>query len=218
MAEELRGSSPAATRYDKRSVSVDPRFKNFVEPPWGAPLDPAAVVRAIPLDATISGMFLSPLAEIARQRGSPLPSARDKYTPFRFYSLREHTNLLIETCALHYPRMSLREALRKLGRAAPIALAASTIGKVMLSSAVGVEESIRALAKTYPLNVRPAKCEAVEFGPGWGIVRFEEIHYFLDSHHVGSFEGIIKFAGKQGTVRILSYSATRADLLCTWSV
>jgi uncharacterized protein (TIGR02265 family) len=147
----------------------------------------------------------------------PLPSARDKYTQFRFYPLREHVTLLIETCAIHYTRMPLRVALRKLGRAAPIALTASTIGKVMLNSAVGVEECIRALIKTYPLNVRPAKCESVEFGPGWGIVRLEEFHYFLDSHHVGSFEGIIKFAGKQGAVRICSHSATRADLLCTWS-
>ena len=196
---------------------MDPRFKNFVEPRWEVPLDPASVLRAVPESATISGMFLEPLAELARQRGVPLPSARDKYTQFRFYPLREHVTLLIETCAIHYTRMPLRIALRKLGRAAPIALTASTIGKVMLNSAVGVEECIRALIKTYPLNVRPAKCESVEFGPGWGIVHLEEIHYFLDSHHVGSFEGIIKFAGKQGTVRIRSYSPTRADLLCTWS-
>lgn len=198
-------------------MRVDNGFKNFVEPPWGAPLDSAAALRSIPESATISGMFLEPLAEMARHRGAPLPSARDRYTQFRFYPLREHVTLLLETCALHYPQLPLRQALRKLGRAAPSALTMSTIGKVMLSSASGIEDCIRALLKTYPLNVRPAKCEPVEFGPGFAIVHLEEILYFLDSHHVGSFEGILKFAGKEGTVRIRSYSATSADLLCTWS-
>jgi uncharacterized protein (TIGR02265 family) len=195
---------------------VDHRFKNFVEPPWTAPVDVASVVRHVPESATISGMFLEPLAELGRLRSDPLPSARERYTQFRFYPLREHVNLLIETCARHYAALPMRQALRKLGRAAPGALVQSTIGRVMLNSASGVEECIRAMAKTYSLNVRPGTATPIEFGRGYGIVRLEDIHYFLDSHHVGSFEGVLKFAGVQGDVRICSYSATSADLLCTW--
>jgi len=196
---------------------VEHRFKKFVEPPWTAPLDVAAVLRSVPENASISGMFLDPLAELGRLRSDPLPSARERYTQFRFYPLREHVNLLLETCARHYAALPLRQALRKLGRAAPTALVQSTIGRVMLNSATGVEESVRAMAKTYALNIRPGTVTPVEFGRGYGILRLEDIHYFLDSHHVGSFEGILKFAGAQGTVRICSYSATSADLLCTWS-
>jgi hypothetical protein len=87
---------------------------------------------------------------------------------------------------------------------------------VMLSSAMGVEEIIRALVKTYPLNLRPGKLEVLEFAPQHALLRLEDIYYFLDSHHVGTFEGIMRFAGKDGTVRICSYSNTAADFLCCW--
>jgi uncharacterized protein (TIGR02265 family) len=195
---------------------VDKRLRNFVEPTWSTPLDVPQLLRAIPETATISGMFMEPLAEAARRKGKPLPSARERYVPFRFYPLREHSQLLVEMCQKHYHPMPLRQALRKLGRAAPDALVASTIGKVMLNSATGVEDMIRALIKTYPLNLRPGRLDMIENGPHHAILRLEEIHYFLDSHHVGTFEGIMRFAGKQGTVRICSYSTTAADFLCEW--
>jgi hypothetical protein len=53
-------------------------------------------------------------------------------------------------------------------------------------------------------------------GPTWATVRLDKVPYFLDSHHVGTFEGVLRFAGVQGTVRIASRSATSADLLLTW--
>lgn len=195
---------------------MDIHLRNFVEPPWTAPLDLPAIMRAIPETAAISGMFLEPLAEHARRVGGPLPTARERYIPFRFYPLREHAQLLVEMCQLHYASLPLRQALRKLGRAAPNALVASTIGKVMLSPAVGVEDMIRALVKTYPLNLRPGKLEVLEFAPRRVVLRLEDIYYFLDSHHVGTFEGIMRFAGKVGTVRICSYSNISADFLCCW--
>ncbi|MDB4974597.1 MAG: hypothetical protein JWN48_2938 [Myxococcaceae bacterium] len=216
-ADQLAGARIRSISESGGREPVNTRHRNFVEPPWQAALELPAVLRAIPESATISGMFMEPLAEHARRLGKPLPSARERYVPFRFYPLREHAQLLSEMCTKHYGAMPLRQALRKLGRAAPSALAASTIGKVMLSTANGVEDMIRALIKTYPLNLRPGKLDVIEFGPNSVTVRLEEVYYFLDSHHVGSFEGIMRFAGKEGTVRICSYSSTSADFLCTWA-
>jgi uncharacterized protein (TIGR02265 family) len=189
---------------------------NFVDPPWEAPLDVAGVLRTIPEQATIAGMFLEPLAEAARQQGLPLPSARERYVAFRFYPMREHAYLLIETCVRLYPNLPVRRALRKLGRGAPRALIASTIGKVVLGSAIGPAEIIRAIAQAYPLHVRPAKVNVLEMGNGRAVLRLEEILYFLDSHHVGVFEGVLSFAGRSGRIKMCAYSATAADLLCTW--
>jgi uncharacterized protein (TIGR02265 family) len=188
-----------------------------VDPPWSAPLDAATVLRAVPETATVAGLFLEPLAEAARREGKPLPSARDRYTPFRFYPLREHASLLIEACARLYPNLPLRQALRKLGRGAPQALLTSTLGKVVLASAVGPDEIIAAMVKAYPINVRPSRLQIVELAAGRAIVRVEEMHYFLDSHHIGAFEGVISYAGRRGTVKICSYSPVSADLLCTWT-
>jgi hypothetical protein len=44
----------------------------------------------------------------------------------------------------------------------------------------------------------------------------EKIVYFLDSHHVGTFEGVLRFAGVKGVVRMASFGPASADFLLTW--
>ena len=190
--------------------------KNFEEPPWSAPLDIAAALRAIPESATVTGMFLIPLVERARSQGITLPSARARYVPYSFYPLREHAHLLVETCVRFYPSLPMRQALRRLGLGAPDALVTSVVGKVVLGSAVGVEQAITAMVRAYPLNLRPGSTEVLSMTPQDAVIRLRDIYYFLDSHHVGAFEGILKFVGKTGSVRICQYSESAADLLCTW--
>ena len=175
-----------------------------------------AELRAIPASATISGMFLAPLVLEARRVGAHLPSARERYVPYTFYPLVEHAQVLVETCERVFSSMPLRQALRKLGRGAPKALVASTLGKVMLGSVEGVHEAIDAMVKAYPLNVRPCRMEVVERGTGRAIVRVDELHYFIDSHHVGAFEGVLKFAGVDGRVLIAPRGRAAADLLVEW--
>ena len=47
-------------------------------------------------------------------------------------------------------------------------------------------------------------------------VIFRDIHTFLDSHHVGVFEGAMKYGELDGTVTIRVLSASDADLFCDW--
>ena len=199
------------------AIMPSEREDRFVEPPWDAPFDEQAELAAIPESCTISGMFLAPLAVEARRRGITLPSARDRYVSFKFYPLVEHARLLLETCAQIYPDRSRRQALRKLGRGAPQALVSTTLGRVVLGSVEGVASVVEAMAKAYPLNARPSKVTVLESMRGRSIVRLEDIHYFLDSHHVGTFEGVLKYARVRGRVRIAMRSRSAADLLLEWS-
>jgi hypothetical protein len=48
------------------------------------------------------------------------------------------------------------------------------------------------------------------------IVSLDHVHYFLDSHHVGVFEGTLEHAGASGSVRIARRSETSALLLVEW--
>ena len=61
-----------------------------------------------------------------------------------------------------------------------------------------------------------SRVSTVDSGPRWAIVRLDKIPYFLDSHHVGTFEGILRFAGVKGSVRLASRSPMSADLLVAW--
>jgi uncharacterized protein (TIGR02265 family) len=204
---------PARAR-EKPTLSDDGRA--FVEPSWDAPLDPGRVCAGIPADATISGMFFSALMAGARARGVTLPSARERYTSFTFYPVADLAHLLVEAADRFFPGRPLRQALRALGRAGPDALLTSTLGKVTLGSTEGAHAAIAALASAYELNLRPSRVSTAATGPAWAVVRMEKVPYFLDSHHVGTFEGVLRYAGVEGTVRIASRSPSAADLLLAW--
>jgi len=125
--------------------------------------------------------------------------------------------MLVETCERVFPHMSLRQALRKLGRGAPKALVTSTLGKVVFAGAEGVVDVIDALAKAYPLNARPSKVALIERGVHRAIVSLDDVHYFLDSHHVGAFEGALRYAGVEGRVLLRLRGKASADLLLEWA-
>jgi hypothetical protein len=48
------------------------------------------------------------------------------------------------------------------------------------------------------------------------VVSLDNVQHFLDSHHVGVFEGTMTHAGVNGRVRIASKSEFSADLLLEW--
>jgi uncharacterized protein (TIGR02265 family) len=195
---------------------VRPVPSTFSEPPWDEPLDPGPLIEAIPAAATITGAFLQAIVDAARAREAPLQS-RGTYVGFRRYPLREHATLLVEAARLLFPTESLRMGLRRLGRGGPRTLVGTMLGRVMLGSVEGPIELLRAMAKAYPLHTTPGSLEVMEATPGRAVLRVEAIHYFLDSHHVGVFEGLLRYAEVQEPrVQIHPVSPVAADLLCTW--
>jgi uncharacterized protein (TIGR02265 family) len=165
----------------------------------------------------MTGVFIGAIAAEASARGLTLPSARPRYTPFQLYPMREHCTLMVEFCRLGFPTVPLRQALRRLGRAAPKALIESNIGRVVFGTAEGPAEVLRAMAKSYQLHMRPCTVEVEASGTQSAIVHMTDVYNFLDSHNVGVFEGVLRFARVEGTIRIRSYSRTAADLHCDWS-
>jgi uncharacterized protein (TIGR02265 family) len=197
--------------------NVVPTSSVFVEPPWGRPLDPMPVLNAVPATSTIAGMFFLAALEGAKRRGVMLSPARDRYLRFGFYPLGEFAPLLVEAARKFYPERSLREALRAIGHVAPIAFSSSVLGKVTLGAAEGVHAAISAIASTYAINVPGSRCDILETSPHGAILGLRDVHHFLDSHHVGVFEGTLQYARVSGRVRIASHSATSADLSLEWT-
>jgi len=188
----------------------------FAEPPWAAPLDAARVIAAVPASATIAGMFFLALAEGAERRQMLLEMPRARYLPFGFYPVKEFAPLLVKAAGLFHPERSLREGLRRIGRVGPAAFLGSTLGRVTLGASEGVHQIVLAIAKTYAINIRPSRCGVLESQPRSMVVCLDDVCYFLDSHHVGVFEGTLDFAGVQGRVLIHRRSDTAADLRLDW--
>lgn len=161
-------------------------------------------------------MFLQPLIEFARHSGYTLPHTRERYLPFKFYPLREHATLLLATAEAAYPNQPVRQGLRKLGRAGPQALLRSTIGRVVLGSAEGVHAMVAAMMTSYPINLKPCSASVLSRDEHSITVRLQDVHYFLDSHHIGVFEGLLRHAGVEGSVRIATRSSSDAEFLLTF--
>jgi uncharacterized protein (TIGR02265 family) len=188
----------------------------FADPPWHAPLDAARVLRAIPPGAKIAGMFFLALAEGAERRRVVLPFPRERYLPFGFYPVSEFVPLLVEAAERFHPELSLRRGLRRIGTVGPTAFLSSTLGKVTLGASEGVHAAVSAIASTYAINVKPSRCDVKETNERSMVVELDQVPYFLDSHHVGVFEGTLDFAGVRGTVQIRSRSEKSAQLRLAW--
>ena len=67
-----------------------------------------------------------------------------------------------------------------------------------LGASEGAHETVSAIAKTYGINTRPSRPGVLETNPRSMVVRLESVCYFLDSHHIGVFEGTLQFAGVDG--------------------
>jgi uncharacterized protein (TIGR02265 family) len=196
---------------------VNRAHSDFIEPPWEAALEPESVIDAIPREALIAGMFFGAVQKGAERRGIALPDGHERYLPFGFYSISKFAPLLVTAARLFYPDRSLRQGLRAIGSAAPAAFSSSVLGKVTLGSAEGVHAVVSAIVNTYSINVRPSHCFVIESSSSSMIVSLNDVYHFLDSHHVGVFEGTLKYAGVEGQVRIAAKSAVSAELLLEWS-
>jgi uncharacterized protein (TIGR02265 family) len=188
----------------------------FIEPPWGEPLDPEAVVRAVPEQAAVRGFMTMPMIAEAKAMGLLWRPPRERYLPFNFYPMREHVQILAWHAAGRFPELPLREALRKLGRGAPKALLGSTVGRVTMGSAEGVRDVVTAFVKAYELSLQPCRAEIVTAGRQHLIVSLAAVPYFLDCHHVGAFEGAMKWAETRGSVRVCVHDGASAHFLLEW--
>lgn len=170
----------------------------------------------MPETAKQKGMFLIAMVVEAKKLGRTLPSARERYLPFQDYPLREHVQLLVEYAQVMFPQHSLREGLRRIGRAAHRAFVESTVGKVVWATVTDPTSAIEGILKGYSISVPGCDVRVTERGPAFARVRMERVYYFLDCHHVGCIEGAVRAVGVKPRVRIKLDSPTSADLMCEW--
>jgi len=195
---------------------IGPDLARFKDPPWKAELDVPRALSLISADSAIAGMFFLGLLAAAKRRSVTLPPTRERYLPFGFYPVAEFAPLLVSAAGLIYPTLSLRQGLRAIGAAGPAVLAKSVLGKVTLGSAIGVHAVIEAVANTYSVNIRGSRCAVTHKAAQACVVSVDNVQYFLNSHHVGVFEGTLMHAGVKGPVRIASQSEFSAELLLEW--
>ena len=120
----------------------------YYAPSWDAPFDAEAYVRARCPEGRSSRGSLprATVAAEAKRRGVTSRHAGEKYLPFLDYSLVDHNRLLVEAATTFWPDIPLRQALRRIGRAAVQSLLQTTFGKALLGGLTQPDTVVRALA------------------------------------------------------------------------
>ena len=188
----------------------------FYEPVWDAPLDVEAEVRALAAGATIKGLFIQPMVEEAARRHATLRGARERYLPFVDYPLVEHLRVMVEAAHAFSPSLTTRRGLRRLGRAAPLAVANTVVGKVLWSAVTDVASGLELAARIYAITAPSSRVVVLENKPGHARVRLEGTHCFLDSNHVGTWEGVMHACHVKGTVGVRIEPRGAAEFALAW--
>jgi uncharacterized protein (TIGR02265 family) len=196
---------------ERRSMPV----RGFVDPPWDDPLDVAAMVRAMPAQACIKGMFPAAILADAQKIGLDLHPPRDRYLAFLDYPLKEHIELLARAAETFYPELSLRHGLRKLGRGAIQTFLQTTIGRVVMQPDVSIGERLERVARAYEIALKRRALDVVSVTADEIRLRFTDIH-FLDSHQVGLVESVFRETGLDVTIRVASETPVTGEFLCVW--
>ena len=168
---------------------------NFGPVPWDEPLDALDALHRIRPRATIAGVFTGPMARVAAQYGIRLPRPWSAYRLQGQYPLREHVTLLIDVTRTLFPDVSLRRGLYKMGKAAVEPYLESMLGKVTVGATEDPELVLRATGQSYGINLPGSSVTVEAFQRGECRVSLQHVPYFLDSHHVGLFEQMLRRCG-----------------------
>ena len=189
---------------------------DFVAIDWDARLDVNAHLEAMSPNGTIKGMFPAGVVEACRLRGRTIADARERYLPFQDYPLREWVLILAGAAPILFPRVSIRMALRKLGRGTYDAYVKSMVGKITFGMSADFASALTATAKSYAIVLPPSRVEILSIEPSRATLRFTDVANFLDSHHVGVLEGIGHAFATRIDVKVRLESISSGEFLLTW--
>jgi len=206
-------------------VSLDPRGSfSFSKPDFSAPLDLRSHLDTVPADGEVRGMYFLALLEESKRHitaATKTPFARwheRRYVAFRSYSLRDYLEFSYETAVAVFPRVSAREALRRLGWQAYPTFANTMVGKVVFGVlGKDVERIFMAAPRAYELSIKPGHAEVHRLAPAHFRVFLSDIYNFVDSYQIGVVEGALRHLELSPEVQILSISPTEALLDVRWT-
>jgi uncharacterized protein (TIGR02265 family) len=166
-------------------------------PSWDAPIDVDEAIARCPSDARIKGLMSAAVVEMVGRAGHRLVGAADRFLPFQSYPLRDHMALLREAGHLLWPADPVRVQLRRFGRGVRPTLLSQPYGRVALGKDnMTPAEIVNRLVRTYrfilDVTITPHIAEATDPTSSTSIyVEMHNVWYFLDSCHVGVFEGLL---------------------------
>jgi uncharacterized protein (TIGR02265 family) len=191
--------------------------QQFAVPVLDQPLLVEDYIQRVPAYATIKGMFLSNLYEIASSSDQGFELDARNIFSFRDYPLVEQVRLVPRIAAALYPDVSLRSAMLQLGRRVCPTFAGSLIGKLIFSAVGGdVAMLMRAGATAYSISSNVGQLEILECGLRSVRLGMREMFNYVDSYQLGILEGALMMLGCKPSLLLKLDSPVSAEVHLSW--
>jgi uncharacterized protein (TIGR02265 family) len=169
------------------------------------PLDHEALIAAFPVSYTVKGMFFSRIIEAL---GSEWPKLEPqllaaprlgRYVPFSDYPQADYLRLFVALAHKRFPRMSPREAVRRVARDDLETFAGSVIGKVVLALAGDARTTLLRVPDAFARVTKGGFVSARELDERTVRLEFESFRGCTE-YTLGQIEGIVLHYGSMPTV------------------
>jgi uncharacterized protein (TIGR02265 family) len=194
-------------------------FGDFQSLDLDAPLDRGKLLAIIPVEPVLKGMFFQNLRDRCVRAGFVPRNALPSYVAFRDYRIRDYAELMLDTAAGCFPKLTLRRALYEVGHSQFDVFAKSLTGRVMLAGLLGGSPArmARVVSKIYQAIHSHARVEVLDSSDEHMVLRYTDLWCFLDCNEVGTMIGAVEAFGYRGTVKIATRGAAAADVWIRWS-
>jgi uncharacterized protein (TIGR02265 family) len=197
-----------------------PHDSDFAAPDFLRPLDLEALVARIPATAMVKGVFVDGVEKLV----ADVPDGRDRlyaelpkkrYLPFKDYGRGEVMRIEARAAQLLFPKMPMRDALRRTAQKIYPMFLNSLPGKVVFGVLGNDLESVmRHGPRGNQVVVNFGKVSSESIGPRHWRAHYRDYYSFLDCGDVGVFEGLIQHYGHVPRVRIVQSS----DFECWYDI
>lgn len=183
-----------ASQADRTAFTVEPTER------LEGPIDVDAIAASIPPDYTVKGMFCSRFFDSLGSDWKALlpklkaPPRLGRYLPFQNYPQGDYAVLCAAVAAKRFPRVSMREGVRRLAREDLAVFAESMIGKVVLALAGDARTTLLRVPEAYARVTSGSTLAAMELDAGTVRIEFRGYHGMSD-YTLGQMEGVVLHYG-----------------------
>lgn len=171
---------------------------------------PPAIARG-----TIKGMFLNFVIDFERDHGGEVE--RKRCIGFKSYPIGEYNALVDEVAQTLLPELTIAEARRRIGSEIYPRFTETMVGTALLAIAGHDWNRVILVGpKAYEVSLAPGSVEVTMRRRGEALVQLREIWTYVDTLHLGIWEGAMKRCGAEGTIEVELLSRCDADFKIQW--
>ncbi len=198
------------------------RFQILPSEPLDGELDVPELVRAMPSECLVKGLFFTPHVKALGNAFAELQSALreppklGRYIPFSFYPLADFLFLFDKAARAHYPALPGREAHRLHARGEFEAFAQSTLGRVTMALLRDTKSALLEYPRSFNAVADGLTIRGEEVGEHQVLLHYEP--YFGSREHAfGLVEQIVTHFGAVSTLNVAERSPSSFEISVQWT-